>query len=85
MKDQNLHYYTVRNRVTGDKSLVRSTGRTRALNGFAKRRLEVTLTSQQELLDLHSAGVNVLDLSKAQPEPFGDHLHVADGGGAAGS
>lgn len=56
------HYYTIRNRVTGEKSLVLARGRGEALAGFARRRLEVTFTSQQELLDLTRAGVLVLDL-----------------------
>lgn len=57
------HYYTIRNRVTGEKSLVRARGRGAALAGFARRRLDVTFTTQQELLDLTQAGVPVLDLT----------------------
>lgn len=57
------HYYTIRNRVTGEKSLVRAAGRGAALNGFARRRLDVTFTGQQELLDLTNAGVSILDLT----------------------
>lgn len=57
------HYYTIRNRITNEKSLVLARGRGAALAGFAKRRLDVSFTSQQELLDLTSAGVPVLDLT----------------------
>lgn len=58
-----MHYYTIRNRVTGEKSLVRARGRGAALAGFARRRLDVQFTTQQELLDLTRAGVPVLDLT----------------------
>lgn len=58
-----MHYYTIRNRVTSEKSLVRARGRGAALAGFARRRLDVTFTTQQELLDLTRAGVPVLDLT----------------------
>jgi hypothetical protein len=60
VKTKELHYYTIRNIVTGEKSLVHAPSRGRARSGFANIRFEVTLTGQQELLDLTKAQVSVL-------------------------
>lgn len=61
----NTHYYTVRNKVTGEKALVHAKNRSHAERGFFARRFEVELTSQHELLTLTAAGITPMDLTRA--------------------
>lgn len=76
------HYYTVRNKVTGEKALVHAKNRSHAERGFFARRFEVELTSQHELLTLTAAGITPMDLTKAQVPPAAPPAQDGNGVGS---
>lgn len=61
------HYYTIKNKITGEPTLVHAKNRARAERGFFERRFATELTSQHDLVKFIDAGVAVLDLTKAEP------------------
>lgn len=63
MPKQKFHYYTIRNVLTGEPTLVRAKNQAQGARGFFDLRFSMELTSQEDLVKFARAGVVELDLT----------------------